>query len=176
MGEPLVVTKAKGRRVYEIDGVPALDRYSALIGLRDEYAFSCYSMKYPLGLPAAGGEFIIRDPVKAEEDKSILFVTEIPENTITTIMQGDTANFVAAAEEVSRRVLETPVAPKILMIFDCVSRYLLMKNDFSREMEAVARNIKVDVPVIGILSFGEISSISGIPLFYNKTIVATAGW
>ncbi|MBC7325801.1 MAG: FIST C-terminal domain-containing protein, partial [Moorella sp. (in: Bacteria)] len=58
----------------------------------------------------------------------------------------------------------TPVAPKILMVFDCVSRCLLMDKDFSREMEAVARNIKAEVPVIGMLSFGEISSISGTPL------------
>jgi hypothetical protein len=51
-----------------------------------------------------------------------------------------------------------------------------MGKDFSREMEAVARNVKAEVPVIGMLSFGEISSISGTPLFYNKTIVAAAGW
>lgn len=176
LGEPLTVTKAKGRKVYEIDGLPALERYSALVGARDKNGFPYYSMKYPLGLPAAGGEFIIRDPLKAEEDGSILFVTEVPENTITTIMEGDTASLVAAAEKVSQEALNTPVAPKILMVFDCVSRYLLMGKDFSREMEAVARSIKADVPVIGMLSFGEISSISGTPLFYNKTIVAAAGW
>lgn len=176
LGEPLVVTKAKGRRVYEIDGLSALERYSALVGAHDRNSFPYYSMKYPLGLPGAGGEFIIRDPLKAEEDGSILFVTEVPENTIATIMEGDTASLVAAAEEVSKKALNTPVAPKILMLFDCVSRCLLMDKDFSREMEAVARNIKAEVPVIGMLSFGEISSISGTPLFYNKTIVAAAGW
>lgn len=179
VGEPLAVTKAKGRRVYELDGVPALDRYSALIGLRDkndEEAFSYYSMKYPLGLPAAGGEFIVRDPLKAEGDKSILFVTEVPQNTIATIMHAEVDDLVGAAEEVAQKVLELPVAPKVLMIFDCVSRYLIMQGAFSRELKAIATKIKTPVPIIGALSFGEISSISGIPLFYNKTIVAAAGW
>ncbi|OIQ09911.1 FIST N domain protein [Moorella thermoacetica] len=176
VGEPLMVTKAKGRKVYEIDGLPALERYSALVGAYDKNDFSCYSMKYPLGLPCAGGEFIIRDPLKAEEDGGILFVTEIPENTIATLMEGDTASLLAAAEEVSKKALNTPAAPKTFMVFDCVSRYLLMREDFSREMEAIARSIKAEIPVIGMLSFGEISSISGTPLFYNKTIVAAAGW
>jgi len=176
LGEPLMVTKAKGRKVYEIDGLPALERYSALVGTYEKDDFPRWSMKHPFGLPGAAVDFIIRDPVQAGEDGSILFATEIPENSIAVIMEGDTANLVAAAEEVSQKALNTPVIPKILVIFDCVSRSLLMGKNFSREMEAVARNIEADVPVVGMLSFGEISNVSGTPLFYNKTIVVAAGW
>jgi hypothetical protein len=61
-------------------------------------------------------------------------------------------------------------------LFDCVSRYLLLGKDFPREMEAIAGSLKPEIPVLGMLSFGEISSVSGTPLFYNKTIVAAAGW
>jgi len=46
VGEPLMVTKAKGRKVYEIDGLPALKRYSALVGAYDKNGFSCYSMNH----------------------------------------------------------------------------------------------------------------------------------
>ncbi|MCG0278286.1 MAG: FIST C-terminal domain-containing protein [Thermanaeromonas sp.] len=175
-GEPFTITRAEGRRVYEIDGVPAFERYTALVRRCTRNGFPYYGMQYPFGLPAAGGKFIIRDPLKAEEDGSILFVTEIPENTIATIMEGDAESLVAAAGRVAESALNTPATPKVLILFDCVSRYLLLGKDFSREMEAIARRLKPEIPVFGMLSFGEISSVSGTPLFYNKTIVAAAGW
>lgn len=175
-GEPFTITRAEGRRVYEIDGIPAFERYTALVRSCTRNGFPYYGMQYPLGLPAAGGKFIIRDPLKAEEDGSILFVTEIPENTIATIMEGDAESLIAAAGRVAEGALNTPVTPKVLILFDCVSRYLLLGKDFSREMEAISRRLKPEIPVLGMLSFGEISSVSGTPLFYNKTIVAAAGW
>lgn len=175
-GEPFTITRAEGRRVYEIDGIPAFERYTALVRSCTRNGFPYYGMQYPLGLPAAGGKFIIRDPLKAEEDGSILFVAEIPENTIATIMEGDAESLVVAAGRVAESALNTPATSKVLILFDCVSRYLLLGKDFSREMEAIAGSLKPEIPVLGMLSFGEISSVSGTPLFYNKTIVAAAGW
>lgn len=175
-GEPLAITRAEGRRVYEIDGMPAFDRYADLVRGCTKDAFPYYGMQYPLGLPAAGGKFIIRDPLRVEDDGSILFVTEIPENTIATVMKGDTHSIVAAARRVAKSALEVPVTPKVLILFDCVSRHLLLGRESSREMEAIAGQVEPEIPVLGMLSFGEISSISGTPLFYNKTIVAAAGW
>jgi len=176
VGEPLTITKAEGRRVYEIDGIPAFKRYRDLVRNCTRNGFPCCGMQYPFGLLAAGGNFIIRDPLKAEEDESILFVTEVPENAIATIMEGDADSIVAAARKVAKNALNAPVIPKIFILFDCVSRYLLLGKNFSREMEAVAGQVDSRIPVFGMLSFGEISSVSGVPLFYNKTIVAIAGW
>ncbi|MGB9858444.1 MAG: FIST signal transduction protein [Moorellaceae bacterium] len=175
-GEPFIITRAEGPRVYEIDGIPALERYTALIRSYTRNGFAYYGMQYPLGLPAAGGKFIIRDPLRAEEDGSILFATEIPENTIATIMEGDVESIIGAAERVGEETLKTPIAPKVLLLFECISRYWLLGENFAREMEAVTRGLGPEIPVIGMLSFGEISSVSGTPLFYNKTIVAAAGW
>jgi len=105
VGEPLTITKAEGRRVYEIDGIPAFKRYRDLVWNCTRNGFPCCGMQYPFGLPAAGGNFIIRDPLKAEEDESILFVTEVPENAIATIMEGDADSIVAAARKVAKNAL-----------------------------------------------------------------------
>lgn len=174
--EPMMVTKARGRVVYELDSIPAVERYCALLGKCQKDDFPLWSMKHPLGLPGAGGDFIICDPVRALEDGSILFATEIPENSIGVIMGGETANLVTAAKRVMQKAMETPIAPRLVLAFDCVSRYFLMGSEFHRELEAMAKGMEADVPVIGMLSFGEISNITGPPLFYNKTIVAAAGW
>lgn len=175
-GEPLTITRAEGRRVYEIDGIPALERYTALVGDCARKGFAYYGMRYPLGLPAAGGKFIIRDPLKAiDEDGSILFVTEIPENTIAMLMEGDTESLVAAAGRAVQNALNIPAVPKVFLLFDCVSRYLLLGDSYSKEISEITGHIGASIPFAGMLSFGEISSVSGTPLFYNKTVVAAVG-
>lgn len=176
MGQPMMVTKAKGKKVYELDGLPAFDRYSACLGGISKKDFAYYSMKHPLGIPSAGNNFLIRDPLRVDDDNGIIFVTEVPPNTVATVMKGDTDTLLQAAENAAAAARSTPEPPRLALIFDCVSRYFLMDKDFTREIEVVVKNIGRDVPVLGMLSFGEISSTSGIPLFYNKTIVIAVGW
>lgn len=175
VGQPLMVTRAKGKRVYELDGLPAFDRYASCLGSIDKNEFYYYSMRHPLGIPSIGADFLIRDPLKVIDDHSIIFVTEVPQNTVATIMKGDVDSLLSAAENVSREAFKTCTSPKLVLLFDCVSRYLLMGKDFDREIAAVARNAGAGVPMIGMLSFGEVASSSGTPLFYNKTILVTAG-
>ncbi len=176
VGQPIIVTRAKEKRVYELDGLPAFDRYSACLGGIDKKEFPYYSMRHPLGIPSIGGDFLIRDPLKVEDDNSIIFVTEVPQNTVATIMKGDIDSLLSAAEDISRETFHACTSPKLSLLFDCVSRYLLMGKDFEREIEAVTKNAGAGVPIIGMLSFGEVSNISGTPIFYNKTIIVAAGW
>jgi len=59
-------------------------------------------MKHPLGIPSSGENFIIRDPLNVEDDGSIVLVTEVPQNTIATIMMGEIEELVDAAAKVAR--------------------------------------------------------------------------
>ncbi|MGB9792748.1 MAG: FIST signal transduction protein [Thermacetogeniaceae bacterium] len=174
--EPVMVTRSEGRIVHELDGIPAFERYSALVKGVPREGFPRWAMRYPLGLPACGGDFLIRDPLDVLEDGSILFATEVPANTIAVVMSCDAESLAAAAERVAQQALQQNPAPKLVLVCDCVSRYLLLGSSFQRELEALARNTPGGVPVFGALTFGEISSISGPPLFYNKTLVVAAGW
>jgi len=175
-GEPLAVTRAEGRRVYEIDGLPALVRYTEVVEGCTREAFPWWGMRYPLGLPAVGGEFIIRDPVEAGEDGSLLFVAEVPENSIATVMKADAAGIVAAARRAVRTALAASPGPRLLLVLDCVSRLRLLGQEAQREIAAMAEQVGPGLPVFGMLTFGEISSLCGVPLFYNKTVIAAAGW
>lgn len=174
-GEPVIVTRAEGRRVFELDGLPAFERYADLVRDCTRAAFAARGMRHPLGLPAAGGRFILRDPVRVEEDGSLVFVTEVPENSIATVMKADAESLIVAARGAVRRAVEAVVAPRLLLVFDCVSRQSLLGPDAEREMQAMAGVTPPRVPVFGMLTFGEISSLTGTPLFYCKTVVAAAG-
>ncbi len=176
MGEPVMVTRAGGRVVHELDGIPAFERYSSLLGGVPRESFPLWGMRYPLGLPACGGDFLIRDPLNVLDDGSILFVTEVPANTMAVLMSCTPESLFAAAARAAQQAIQQPPAAKLVLVCDCVSRYLLMGCGFERELEALARSVPAGIPVFGALTFGEISSISGPPLFYNKTTVVAAGW
>ncbi|MBO8170216.1 MAG: FIST C-terminal domain-containing protein, partial [Thermoanaerobacteraceae bacterium] len=137
VGQPMVITKASGKKVYEIDGRPAFEVYSECLGGIDKESFPSYGMKYPLGIPAVGGHFLIRDPLKVEEDNSIVFVTEVPQNTVVTLMEGTVGNLITTAGEVASSAVSGLTSPGIIFLFDCISRYLLMGKEFEQELKEV---------------------------------------
>lgn len=173
-GEPMMVTRAKGKTVYELDGLPAFKRYSESLGGIDKEHFSYYGMMYPLGIPSRKGEFLVRDPLFVNEDDSIELVSEIPENTIAMLMKGEVHKLIATADEVSRQV-SSPGKQNVALLFDCISRYILLKEHFKQELEIVQNNIGADTPLFGILSFGEVVGTKGSPLFHNKSLVLAVG-
>lgn len=173
-GQPMMVTKADGKKVYELDGIPAFRRYSESLGGIEKKHFSYYGMKYPLGIPSRGGEFLIRDPHCVEEDESIMLVSEIPQNTVAMLMKGEVDDLTAAASRVAKQAVGSESC-RAALLFDCVSRYLLLGKNFKQELAAITKNIGSGTPLMGMLSFGEISNVSGVPFFYNKSVVLVVG-
>jgi len=174
IGYPMVVTRAAGKVIYEIDGRPAFDVYSECLGGVNKEDFPVYGMKYPLGLPYSYGKFLIRDPIEVKEDNSIEFVTEVPQNSVVTLMEGAADELISTAEQVASVAMEGVKCPEVALIFDCVSRYLLLGKKFEKELEVVRKTIG-DTPMLGMLTFGEIHSFHSVPLFHNKTIIVAVG-
>jgi len=168
---PTMVTRARGKSVYELDGVPAFKRYSEILGGIKREDFPYYGMMHPFGIPSVDNNFLIRDPIMVNDDDSITFVTEVPNKSIAVIMKGNIEHLIHTSKRVTRETV-TP-SSNAAFLFNCVSRYLLMKGKFNEELDIIY-NGSCKVPLTGILSFGEISSISGVPLFYNKTMVIIA--
>ena len=162
---PLTVTHAEGKVVYELDGIPAFKRYAEVVDGVNKENFPYYGMKSPLGIPIADNSFLIRDPIMVNEDDSITFVTEIPNNTMAVVMDGEVNKLINASE---KTITDTSNSGSAIFLFECISRYLLMEEAFQEELDRIV-SAADGIPVIGILSFGEVSSVTGVPLLYNKT-------
>ncbi|MGB9857740.1 MAG: FIST C-terminal domain-containing protein [Dictyoglomaceae bacterium] len=63
--------------------------------------------------------------------------------------------------------------PEFALVFDCISRSHYMKEKFKNELKTI-KNILLNVPTLGILSFGEIKGFREVPLYHNKTLVIGA--
>lgn len=177
VGRPLVVTKSDGKIIKEIDGHPAFEAYLDYFGdvapkITPEN-FPEFAMRYPLGLADITGKYTIRDPLRVEKDGSIFCVAEVPENSVVRIMKGDNESVIQAAKESAQKAVNLigKRKPGLAILFDCVSRLLLLGKDAQRELDAVRDVIGRDTPLIGFFTFGEIGSANGgPPVFHNKTI------
>lgn len=181
-GNPLVVTRAVGNIVYEIDGRPAFDIYKevwaeAAPDLSAE-TFGAFAMGHPIGMPLGAGEYLIRDPLQVQEDGSIVFVATVPENAVVHMMHGDLDDLYAAARDAAQQALDALEGqpPAAIIVFNCISRLLIMGEQAMVEVEHIRDVVGPDVPLIGMFSFGEIAppAESGLAVLHNKTVVLCA--
>jgi hypothetical protein len=174
-GEPLVITRSQGKRVYEIDGRPAFQVYRESLGIDvPRQGFRAISMVNPFGFVDMSGNYIIRDARAVNDDDSLDFVTEVPDKGVAQLMRGEVDGLVATAREVAARAVAGLRSPQLALAFDCISRNLLMGPEFEREVAAVADGLGPEIPFLGALTFGEIGSFTDVPLFHNKTIAVAA--
>lgn len=171
MSDPLVVTKVKGKTVIEIDGEPAYQAYCKHIGITSPDRFAEIGMRHPLGFPNVMGQYLIRDPIAVHADQSMDFVTEIPCDAVGNVMRGEIDELVATAGAIAEDARRQVRKPICAWAFDCISRVLLMGDEFQRELRVIREKIGENIPFLGALTFGEIGSYEDVPLFHNKTAV-----
>jgi hypothetical protein len=175
IGAPMVITRVKGKRVYEIDGVSAFSAYSSRMGNIIRAQFPYQSMMHPLGFPNISGQYIIRDPLSVNEDDSIDFVTEIPSQAVGNIMDCEIDGLIETAKNAAHQARSSVADPVFMLLFDCISRSLLIGDRFHEEIRVLREAVGLDVPILGALTFGEVGSYENAPLFHNKTTVVAVG-
>jgi methyl-accepting chemotaxis protein len=127
-----------------------------------------------LGIIVGGKATRARAPLSVGKDGSITCAAEIPQGAYVAILDGKPDAMVAAAERAATEGLTNLQGqkPAGVLLFDCICRGLILKNQFQREIDAV-RKVVGDVPVAGFLTYGEIASFSGrVESWHNTTAVA----
>lgn len=90
-------------------------------------------------------------------------------------MEGEIPDLIDTAGQVALKVIQNVEKPNFVLLFDCISRYLLMGEDFEKELEKIKEVIGPNIPLIGALTFGEVGSYTDVPLLHNKTTVIVLG-
>ncbi len=176
----MVVTRAKGNIVYELDGKPAFEAYrdfarSLSFPLSRENA-SSFLIAHELGVFVFGKMRKARAPLVVGDDGSLRCAAEVPQGASVAILSGDKGALTNAATDAAReaRARVHPRQVAGVLVFDCICREAILGRDFQDEIAAV-RAVFPDTPIAGFLTYGEIARYSGnLDGWHNTTIVVVA--
>lgn len=191
IGLPLKVTKSEGAVVHEINGRPALTIYEDYFGekaaeLKKE-PLGRMAFTYPLGIKMEDtDEYLIRDPITADDKGSITCAAEIPQGAEIRLMIGSKEKAIEAAQDAARKMMQEfeidKAKPKFVLMFNCIAREKLFGDKANEEIQAVMEIVGKDVPLLGFYTYGEQAPVNGEtrnvekcnPRFYNETVVMFA--
>jgi hypothetical protein len=193
LGKPRTVTRAAGNIVYEIDGQPAARIYEEYLNrnmaqLRKE--LRRISILYPLGMYLPGEEeYLLRNILSIEDNGSMRLQGNIAEGSFIRLMIGTKESCLEAtlqATEEARKglssqiaVFETKKMNNFALVFNSVSRYMLLRRDAERELEIIREGLGENTPLIGLYTYGEQAplraiSYQGQAYFHNQTVAILA--
>jgi hypothetical protein len=147
----LVITRASPERrlVHEINGRPAAEEYSRLIGVsRDALGPELFS-NHPLML-RFGGEYYVRSIQKVCGDGTLTFYCAIDEGVVLRLAHGENlVENLADAFAAARRAVPDPV---LTIGCDCILRRVEIA---SKQIEAPVNRILAEHRVVGFSTYGE---------------------
>jgi hypothetical protein len=182
VGEPVLVTRSGGNRVYTLDDRPALDVYLERLeapaeAREDADAFNAFALTHPLGLSRRNSEEGARMVAGADfEARSLTMIAEVPQGGLAWFMEGDEESVLRATDEACAAAIvaigDNPLAGMIAI--DCAARRGVLGDEgIAREVQRVASHA-AGAPVAGFYSYGEIARVSGVSGFHNQTLVVLA--
>ncbi len=179
LSEQMVASDTDGNIIRTINWQPAMDAYRQVVGeqVSDSLANGAdvpEAKRFPFGIRRAGEEHVIRDPLHAKEDGSLMVLSGVPSHATMSVMKGDDARLTEAAYQLGEDVAQLEPAGHLL-VFDCFSRAMLYgasKRDADLiAMKRAFSDRDVEVSLYGAMASGEICS-DGLRYvdFHNKTV------
>jgi len=175
LGKPRYVTKAAAGVVNEIDGLPAVNLYKdyfakELSGIERE--LKRIAVFYPLGINISEQkEYLLRSVSSIKDDGSLVFRGEIPEGSVVRLMISSKESCLASA----RRAAESAVKKldgnkiKFALVFNSLSRHLLLGRQAGEDIKIVQEVIGKDIPLAGIYTSAEQAPLGFINYSLGKT-------
>ena len=184
-GNPMVITKAVGNRILELDGKPAWEQYTARLGIALTPETTCAST-IPIGALAEelspdlakeyGNSHILRVVTKFDEEGAIYYPVTAVEGTSVWLTMRD-EDLIFSEQQASLDFIKEQLgdkAPVAVFQTDCLARGRLLFNKVIKdEMLAMIQSSllnKGEVPPwLGMYGFGEYTRLGGKNAYHNYT-------
>jgi hypothetical protein len=173
-GKPMLVTRAEGTIVHELDGTPALDAYLAEQGgTRDRSPADFFRsvMANPVGLPNARGRYDVRQlHAYLPPGGGINFNTGVSEQSILQVMSTDDEALIDGARHAAQDAVgQLAGEARLALVFSCGSRVPLLGDRVGEEVVAISSALG-DVPVCGFFTYGEFARTTGSSGVHNSSV------
>ncbi len=184
--EPFIATEVDKHILKSINWEPAFQYYKTLIEKAGNIKltkdnFLEVTKTYPLGILKYDNEIVPRCPINIINKNSILMGSEIPPNSIMSIMKGDPDKFIEASGEATDKAkidfeIKKKKSPTKALLIECITRTMFLENRFNEQVNLIKTKAGKKVMLFGFLSLGEIGSTGNKFIeLYNKTFVVGMG-
>lgn len=183
VGDPLVVTRADGHRILELNGRPAWSEYTTRLGLPDTATpgdtipIGALAERLPEALAAEyGNDHILRVVTKRDPDGAMHYATVCPVGTRLWLTVRDEGRIFADLDRMMGQFEARSGGRKPVAVFhaDCLARgrYLfnrVMKEELVSRMQFPLATHDVPPPWLGMYGFGEFARLGGANTYHNYT-------
>jgi len=172
------VTRSVGSVLYELDGKPALKLYKEYLGAQSS-GLPATGLLFPLAIRQdKGSEALVRTILKInEEDESLTFAGDIPENSMAQLMKANLDRIIDGAGQAAERATshaDSSLASLAIAV-SCVGRRLVLRGRAEEELQANTTMFPAGTQQIGFYSYGEVAprSAGGSSNLHNQTMTVT---
>jgi hypothetical protein len=178
VGKPMIVTRAEGTVVYELDGTPALEAYLAEQGDGldpTDAEFFRKALGSPVGCPNARGRYDVRQlHAYLPEGGGINFNTGVSEQSILQVMSSDDEALIEGARRAAKEAVHhLSRKARLVLVFSCASRVPLLGDRVRDEVVAISSALD-GAPVCGFFTFGEFARTTGSSGVHNSSVAVLA--
>lgn len=179
LGRPLTITASEANRIKTIENKPAIKLFEDYFGdnINDlkEMKLSKVGLLYPLGFYINKEDgYILRNVLSVEEDGSLVFQGNIPEDSQAHLMIGTKDSLILAAKDAAKlvndQITKNSKQIRFAIVCESFSRYKLLGRSSDTEIEVIREELGPDVPIIGFYSFGEYAPLSALN-FVGKSYI-----
>ncbi len=162
------VTKADREILYELDGKPALDVYRRFLNIDKNDRFFSNTLEFPLFLEHEGID-ILRCPLAANDDDSLVMSSDIQEDAFVRLAYGDPETILASIREDGQKIAD--FCPEVIQAFSCAARRAFWGDENISDETVLFNSV---ASTMGFYTHGEFLRIKGDMLNFNVTLVIVA--
>jgi diguanylate cyclase (GGDEF)-like protein len=170
IGKKLQITKAIKNRVYEIDGIPAVNLYAKYLGKELSDCLPQIGIEFPLILNRDGVS-IGRAAILRHDDGSLTFSGNIAEGEIVRFGVGNIEMIIRHGDYHLENILQkNPFQPEAFFIYSCMARRRFIGDHIEKEIQPFS-NI---APTAGFFTYGEFYHADSKNQLLNETMTVLA--
>lgn len=165
VGKPHRITRSSSNILKEIDRRPAIEIYEEYLGKSfeelKELGIGKLGVNYPFGIRLKEkNEYLVRSPLKAEDNGSLVLNAELPEGEDINLMIGDKNMALEATRKACMEAMGNIQNRNIRFIacFSNIGRYQLLRENSVKETEIIKEIFGENIPILGFYSYGEYAS------------------
>ena len=168
LGRELLVTKAKGPLLYELDGKPAYDTYYKYLNIKNDENFFVNTLEFPF-FYEHNGINILRAPTASDEAGVLTMTADMEENVRARIAYGDPWTILESVYNGAVSFRE--FIPETITVFSCAARRTFWGVE---EISNETLPFQSMAPTSGFYTSGEFLRTKSYVNQHNVTLVVAA--